>query len=344
MKYKNIILIIGILSFLLLFSITAYYSPHKIGDYNLKNIISPHKFSELNSTYDTNQKLGPANRLENETGCCSVIVHIKPGHDIVSYRRDSGYAADMIIEKTSINGQNAIKEYKVRKGNFTHTIITENGWIISIGGKDNPNTNKQLEKLGNDIISRGNIQKGDIDKANAIIKQNGWGHFVIKSPDDNVGLTAYDSRVSLSTTKLFKMKDGDYVKVPNNPRYYNNGKFNKFSNDPTDAAIKIIGKDIYGQDRRDVITYEYNNDPKKIDIWASFDGGSLLGGVKGKPDNILYMGNEINSNELPKIPGRKFLGEELLQNTNNFNDNLIGDNSELSSTLNNEKLKSYLTL
>jgi hypothetical protein len=174
--------------------------------------------------------------------------------------------------------------------------------------------NKQLETLGRTIISKGKIEKKDIKTANTIIKGNGWGHFVIKSPDDNVGITSCDYRVSLSMTKLFKMKDGDYIKVPNNPRYYRYGKFNKFSNDPANAAIKIIGNDIFGQNRRDVITYSYNNSNSKIvDIWASFDGGTLLNSAKGSPDNIQFFGKKIYANELPKIPDKKFLGGVTLQ-------------------------------
>ena len=141
-------------------------------------------------------------------------------------------------------------------------------------------------------------------------------------------------------TKLFKMKDGDYVKVPNNPRYYDKGKFNSFSKDPDNAAIEIIGTDIYGQSRRDVITYDYNS--KKVSIWASFDGGALLWGPIGNPDNIQYLGNEINGNDLPLIPAKKFLGEEDL--TVDPTISSVFNNQKISSSLNNvNNLKSSLT-
>ena len=325
MENKNKFLITGILLSLLLFvNIMAFNPLNNANEFSSYNVLNLDK--NIFNLPNIESNISGLN-ADNNTGCCSVIVHVQSGHDIISYRRDSGYAADITIENMSFNGQNAIHEYKTQNGYFTHTIITENGWIIGIGGKDNPNTNKELEKLGSDIISKGNIQKGDIEKANAIIKGNGWGHFVIKSPDDDIGITAYDSRTSSTMTKpssmveLFKMKDGDYVKVPNNPQYYGSGQFNNFSSDPINAAIKIIGTDHYndhGNVRRDVVTYDYTNDntSKKVDVWASFDGGALLKGANGSPDNIKFFGNEIQANELPKIPDKKFLGEITLQNDN----------------------------
>ncbi|MGB9978871.1 hypothetical protein [Methanobacterium sp.] len=335
MKGEIARLIIGMVSLLLLFSVAASDIAIKIEESNLQNTVDLNKVSKLNSTNENNKGSNTMD-IFNNTGCCSVLVHVRPGHDVMSYRRDSVNSADIIIDKINFNGQTAIKEYKTQRGYFTHTIITESGWIIGIGGKDDPITTKRLETLGSDIISKGHIEREDIDKANAIIEKNGWGHFLIKSPDDNVGITARDYRVSASITKLFKMKDGDYVKVPNNPRYYGKGKFNRFSNDPDNAAIQIIGNDIYGQSRKDVITYDYNS--KKVGVWASFDGGALLGGLSGSPDNIQYTGNKINGNELPVIPGKKFLGEENLENP--YINSVFSDQKVASSLNNLNNLKS----
>ncbi len=329
-------LIIGILSLLLLFSITASDLSYKIEGSNLQKSASSNNVSKLNQVSETGFD---SNDTLNDTGCCSVLVHVGPGHDIMSYRRDSAHSADILIDKINFNGQNAIKEYKMQRGYFTHTIITENGWIIGMGGKDDPNTTRHLETLGSDIISKGHIEREDVNKANAIIEKNGWGHFLIKSPDDNIGITACDYRVSASIIKLFKMKNGDYVKVPNNPRYYGKGKFKRFSSDPDNAAIKIIGNDIYGQSRRDVITYDYNS--KKVAILASFDGGALLGGLSGSPDNIYYAGNEIDGNELPVIPDKKLLGEEDLT-INSYIDSIFSNQKIVSSLNNVNNLKSSL--
>jgi hypothetical protein len=321
------------MSLLLLLSIMASDTSAEIEGSNLQNTFSLNKVPQLNSTNNHNARVNSSEN-SNDTGCCSVLVHVGPGHDVLSYRRDSAHSADILINKINFGGQNAIKEYKIQRGYFTHTIITENGWIIGIGGKDDPNTTKQLEALGSSIISNGHIERGDMEKANKIIEKNGWGHFLIKSPDDNVGITACDYRVHKSITRLFRMKNGDYVKVPNNPRYYGKGKFKWFSKDPDSAAIKIIGTDIYGQSRRDVITYDYNS--KKVDIWASFDGGALLGGIRGNPDNIQYNGVKINGSDLLIIPGKKFLGEDDL--TINSNIDSIFINQNIVSSINNVNL------
>jgi hypothetical protein len=324
MKNKNKLLIMGLVSLLLFANIMAFNTSDKFKEFNPYITLNLDKNVIQLPSIEDNRGESNAKALENDTGCSSVVVHVNPGHDVVSYRRDSKNSADTIIEEMNFNGQKAIHEYKIQGGYFTHIIITEDGWIICIGGRDNPDTNKQLEKLGSDIISRGSIQKEDINNANAIVKKNRWGHFLIKSPDDNVGVTGYDSRNIANPsnmTDMLKMNDGDYVKIANNPNFYVHGQFNKFNSDPIDAAIKILGEDAFGLDRRDIITYEYtkNNNTTKANVWASFDGGALLTGARGYPDNIQFFGNMIHANELPKIPGKKFLGEDILQNNTSNN-------------------------
>lgn len=276
-------------------------------------------FNEVNTIECANLPSVDPTLGDNDSGCASVIIHVKPGFDIVSYRRDSNNSADTFIEKMNFAGQNAILQYKTQGGNFTHTIITENGWIICIGGKDGPDTNKMLLKLAEDIISRGSIKKEDLDKAHSIIKGNKWGHFMIKSPDNNLGVTAYDFRNLAITnmTDMIKINDGEYVKITNNPNYYAHDQFNKFSSDPVDAAIRIEGEDTYGLARRDVTTYQFTNvnNTTMVDFWASFDGGAMVSGAHGYPDDIYYFGNKTNGNELPIIPDKKYLGQEVLRNS-----------------------------
>ena len=137
MKGKIINFIIGILSLLLLFSIIAPDLSAQIDESNLQNIVDLNKVSKLNST-NKDAELG-SNDTFNDTGCCSVLVHVgAPAMMLLSYRRDSVNFANILIDKINFNGQTAIKEYKTQGGYFTHTIITQNGWIIGIGGKDDP--------------------------------------------------------------------------------------------------------------------------------------------------------------------------------------------------------------
>ncbi|HOK73386.1 MAG TPA: hypothetical protein PKW85_07210 [Methanothermobacter sp.] len=243
--------------------------------------------------------------------CCLVMVCLGDNHEIISYRRDAKYPADIIIERTKFNGQDAIHQYKKEGGYFTHLIITEEGWIIGIGGKDDPSINKELEKLGSEIISKNKIEEKDIEQANNILKENTWGFFIIQSPEKEVGLAVYDKRVRANKTKIFKIKNGEYVKINNNPRYYEQGNFKEIDKDPLKAALKITATDPYGLHRRDIITYEYNQGDVKV--WASFDGGKLLEGATGSPDDIKFLGHEIPGEKIPTVPNKKFLGNESLQ-------------------------------
>lgn len=238
------------------------------------------------------------------------MVHLGDNHDIISYRRDAEYPADIIIEKTNFKGHDAIHEYKENGGYFTHLIITKEGWIIGIGGKDDPSINKKLEKLGSEIISKKGMEKEDLEEANSILKESQWGFFIIKSPDEKVGLTAYDKRIEANTINIFEINKGEYVKVTNNPNYCEQGNFEEFDHDPLKAALEIIATDPYGLHRRDITTYEYNQG--KVKVWASFDGGKLLEGATGSPDNIKFLGREIPCEQIPSVPNKKFLGNETL--------------------------------
>ncbi|WP_457614521.1 hypothetical protein [Methanopyrus sp.] len=253
--------------------------------------------------------------VEYDTGCCTVLVHVHHGCDVVAYRRDAKYPAEILITRTKWAGRNAIKEYKTRGGYFCHTVITEDGWIVTIGGRDVPEVIKKLEELGTEIVSKGHIEKDDIERAVELLKELKWGHFVVKSPNDIVGVASYDYRISSQRIDLFKIKDGEYVKVTNNPNYYSRGNFKEFGRDPVDAAIKIAGEDTYGLHRRDVITYELNVNKTStvVKLWVSYDGGALVGGASGGPDPVRFMGRTIAADEIPRIPGKKPLGEVTLR-------------------------------
>jgi len=246
-----------------------------------------------------------------DTGCCLVLISLGANHDIIAYRRDAEYPADIKIEKTRLGGYNAIHQYKTKNGYFNHLIITENGWMIGIGGRDNETINKKLEKLGIDITSKKRIEEKDMEQANKILKENGWGFFIIKSPDGNVGLTSYDGRIGADITKISKMKEGEYIKITNNPNYYQEGMFEEFDSDPLNAAFEIAATDTFGLNRRDIITYEYRQG--EVKVWASFDGGTLVEGTFGSPDNIIFLGRKIDGGKLPRIPHKIFLGNETFK-------------------------------
>ncbi len=255
------------------------------------------------------QHLGSKGR--GNGGCCTVICQVNDHRFVVAYRRDATTPAVIHIHKIQFAGRQALQEYKNNSGGwFCHIIITRDGWVMTIGGRDNPTINKELENLASNIIESGKITKSDLKKAEELIRSNGWGHFVIKSPNGNVGVAVWDYRVGSGRVDLFKLQPGWYVKVTNNPGYYAHSKWTSISKDPVKAAVYIIGTDTYGIHRRDVIVYDVNTQGgnAKIDVSAAFDGGAMVGGAPGAPDPIDFMGKWVPAKSLPTIPRLKFLG------------------------------------
>lgn len=257
-----------------------------------------------------NTKASSSNDLVNnytktDDDCCSVIIHSSNGHDVVSFRRDSTEAADLYIIKDKWYGKDVLKEYKTTGQYFSHNIITDDGWIICAGGGG---TNSEMEKLAGEIMLRGTITQRDIQKAQTLLTKQQIGHFIIKSPQNLVGITISNGKNRLS--KIFTMMDGTFICVPNNPKFYREGFYLSINTDPVEAAIYIAGTDLYGINRRNIMTYEVKNDSLKniINVWASFDGGALIGILKGNPDNVNFLGRIYNANILPKIPDKLFLG------------------------------------
>jgi hypothetical protein len=277
--------------------------------------------SHVNSTNISEVPKTASNTVPQKigNGCCSVLLHVKNGVDVFAYRRDSTYAANLYIKKISWYGKEALKEYKTTNGYFFHTIITKNGWIVSTGGPDVVWINKKMETLAGRISTKGKITRTDMNSAYSLLKKLRMGHFLIKDPQGNVGLAVY--YYGSSKLKIFKMRNGEYVSVPNSPRYYRSGVLStaKLSN-PVSAAIYLAGTDRWGVNRRNIITYEVKNllNITQINIWASFDGGKLIKRYRGKPDNIIFAGRVIYAKYLPRIPNKKFIGQSTLRSYNSI--------------------------
>ena len=312
LKLQEIILVtVLFVSFLFLIGTAA--AADNNDSFNLDNntIYNNHLTSETNFNANSTGIKKASKTIKTNSGCCSVLVHVKKGVDVFSYRRDSTYAANLHIIKTKWYGKEAVKEYKTTNGYFFHTIITRNGWIVSSGGPDIVWITQKLESIAGHASVRGYIKKSDINSAYALLRKEGLGHFLIKDPSGNVGLVTYN--YGRSKTKLFKMKDGEYVSVPNSPTYYRQGTISKKSN-PVSSAINLAGTDRYGVNRRNIITYKVQNihNSTEVNIWASYDGGKLIKRYRGKPDNIIFRGHKIYASTLPRIPSKKYIGKITL--------------------------------
>lgn len=313
LRLREIILVTVLFASFLFFGTAA--AAGNDNSFNLDNptTYSNHLTGETNFTSVNSTGVKKASKtVKTNSGCCSVLVHVKKGVDVFSYRRDSTYAADLHIIKTKWYGKEAVKEYKTTNGYFFHTIITRNGWIVSSGGPDIVWITQKLENIAGHASVRGYIKKSDINSAYALLRKEGLGHFLIKDPSGNVGMVTYN--YGRSKIKLFKMKNGDYVSLPNNPIYYRQGTISKKSN-PVSSTIHIAGTDRYGVNRRNIITYKVQNihNSTEVNIWASFDGGKLIKRYRGRPDNIIFKGHKIYAHTLPGIPSKRYIGKITLK-------------------------------
>ena len=252
-----------------------------------------------------------------DEGCCSVIIQITSNHNVVAFRRDAIFPAEIIITQNNFYGKNAEIQYKVTNGLFYHTVITSDAWIVGTGGNGS-NYNQKLMSLAGQIMENGIINQDSMQKAQSIITKMGVGHFLIKSPDNNVGFVIYYQGTTLN--KLFKMQDGEFICVPNAPQYYKEGNYTEFNNNPIIAAAKIEGTDPWGFNRRDVIIHDVqtNTNNTILQIWASFDNGSMINKIsKGGPDDIKFLNNQITyGKNLPIIPNMTKIGKMNLVNHN----------------------------
>lgn len=251
-----------------------------------------------------------------DEGCCSVIIQVTGNRHVVAFRRDATFPADLIITQNSFYGKNAEIQYKVNGGLFYHTVITRDGWIVGSGGIGS-NYNHELMSLAGQIMENGAIGHDSMQKAQSILTSMEVGHFLIKSPDNHVGFVIHFTGTTLN--KLFKMQDGEFISVPNAPQYYREGKYAAFNSNPIRAAAEIEGTDLWGINRRDVIIHDVqkNISNTALQIWASFDNGSMINRDKDKcgPDDIQFLDDQITyGKDLPIIPNITRIGQMNLVN------------------------------
>ncbi len=115
------------------------------------------------------------------------------------------------------------------------------------------------------------------------------------------------------------MQDGEFISVPNAPQYYREGNYTAFNNNPVRAAAEIVGTDLWGINRRDVIIHDVqkNINGTTLQIWASFDNGVLINKDDGKggPDDIQFLDDQIiYGKDLPVIPNMTRVGRMNLVN------------------------------
>ena len=287
------------------------------------NTNSKNSTTKNNIKVNSNAKTKNKPKTKIKDGCCSILLQVNASSYVYGYRRDSSYTANLYIKKVKLYGIEALKEYKTTNTYFFHSIIFKNGWYIGVGGSDNPSVNRYLENLGAKMVYKKSITSADMKKAMKKVKSLGIGHFIIKSPEGKVGVVIYNG--GSSKLSIFKIKNGEYLSIPNSPRLFRKGIYTMKKSNPVDAAIYVAGTDKFGVNRRNIMIYNITNikytnkttqktsAKTKIKIWASNDNGKYVGRSTGKKaDNIIFNGKKILANSLPKIPNKKYVGEVIL--------------------------------
>ena len=260
----------------------------------------------------------------NETdafGCCSIIWQLEDNHTLMSYRRDSNITADVFIEKCDWHGIPAIKQYKTEGGYFSHVIITDDGWMIGLGGIDDGIDSEICENLTADLISDDfSISKHGLEKIQEIKKQYGRGHVVIKAPNGNYGFA------TPTMLKTGTLTPGRYISIPNDYMLSRGGNLSLNVPDKIRAITELSQSDLYGLDRREIVTYDNNlsEDCNTTDIYVSNEDGSLVGAdYAGCIDDVYFNNTVISGLDIPIGPDYKNVGSVSFIQEKTAADNLV---------------------
>ena len=257
----------------------------------------------------------PVNSNETDLfGCCSIVLQVDNNESIMTYRRDSNVTANISIEKVNWHGIPVIKQYKTDGGYFNHVIITNDGWMIGLGGIDDGVDNEKCENITSTMINDNyTISESGLKEIQDIKKPYGRGHVLIKAPNGNYGFANVDK------LKTGTLKPGQYISIPNNYSYSRSGNLSLDSDDIIKDMTELSQLDKYGLDRREIITYDFKvtDNGNVTDIYIANEDGSYLGKDYVKCiDDIHFDNKVIKGEDIPIAPSYKNIGSVIFNDTN----------------------------
>ena len=246
----------------------------------------------------------------SEMGCSSIYVHANENESAVAFRRDSTYAANLHIVVQKWHGRHAVKQYKLTGTYFFHAITTSDGWLMGTGGWDNPTVNRKIENLAGKIVSSNKMKASLLKQIRTQERKLNTGHFAIVAPDGRYAVVWRSGYIK------GKLKNGEYLDVPNARSMFRHGKYKRFSNDTAKAALRIAATDHFGVNRRNIMVYYYKRTTKDfktnatVKIYGSNDKGNLAGrSTSAKKDNVYYLKKFISKFKLSGTPNQKHIGD-----------------------------------
>lgn len=262
----------------------------------------------------------------NETdgsGCCSVVVQLENNSSILSYRRDAESYADIHIEQVDWHGKQAAKQYKVDGGYFNHVIVTNDGWIIGLGGADDGIDNQICENITASMVTANNISTAKLEEIQAIKAAHNKGHVVIKAPNGDYGFA------TPQIVKTGHLDPGQYISMPNHYSYSRSGEISLNDTDKITTMTDLARSDMYGLSRRGITVYDFQTHANNntTDIYVSNDDGSLFGMATGSMiDDVYYNNTVIKGGDIPIAPSSKHIELMTFSNETSTGGSSIFDN------------------
>ena len=276
------------------------------------SIIAVSASTSSSDTHDI-QSILESNDESDLTGCCSVALQMDGNNSMFSFRRDAGNAAEIYIEKVNWHGKEAIKQYKTEAGYFCQVIITNDGWVIGYGGKDDGDDNAKIENITGTMMTNNTTAfENGLAQIQSIKAAYGLGHLLMKAPNGTYGIA------TATNHQTGKLAPGEYVSVPNRIGYLRSGNMDLNTTDKVGAMAQLAISDGFGLTRRDVTTFNFqcvNETSNVTDVYLSNDDGSMWGmSTGGLCDNVNFTGKYVKAEDIPIAPKYMPLGNITFTN------------------------------
>lgn len=254
-----------------------------------------------------------------EKDCCSLVIQEENNETIFSFRQDSPTppgCRGVRIESQDWHGYNLIKQrVDSEEDYFFHSIVLENGWVISQGGSQFNNDNRLIENITLSMVISNEISNSSLEKIRQILIPYEYGHVFIKAPDGRFGV------VFVNRTFNDVLNPGEYLTIPNRIQYFDRGYYKDYDDDAVQAIIEICSWDESGTDLRNQMVYHYKPQITSeglfygVDLYALNCNGINIG--LNYSDCVVYFdykGVRYNPPVIPEYPDKLYVDTHIFKN------------------------------